>query len=206
MTSNRPLISESSFGPLLARFRHYSISKQIALSRGLAYGATWRFRGLSSGWPVVEPGVRLRRRNAVVEFGHLCKISRGVFLSANGRSPEAPAELRIGAQTRIWDFSRIAARTSITIGANCAISWNCTILDSDMHSISYDGQHWEDDTAPIAIADDVWIGCNAVILKNVTIGRGAVVAAGSVVTRDVPPHTLVAGVPAKPIREVAAWK
>lgn len=54
--------------------------------------------------------------------------------------------------------------------------------------------------APVAIGDGAWIGARSVILPGVTIGTGAVVAAGAVVTRDVPPNTIVAGIPAKPIR------
>jgi acetyltransferase-like isoleucine patch superfamily enzyme len=57
------------------------------------------------------------------------------------------------------------------------------------------------ETKPIIIEDDVWIGARATILGGVTIGKGAIVAAGAVVTKNVPPYTIVAGIPAKPIRE-----
>ena len=56
-------------------------------------------------------------------------------------------------------------------------------------------------SAPIIIKDNVWIGMSAIILKGVTVGEGAIVAAGSVVTKDVPPHTIVAGVPARVIKK-----
>ena len=56
--------------------------------------------------------------------------------------------------------------------------------------------------APIVIGDKVWIGANATVLPGVTIGKGAIVAAGAVVTRDVPPNTIVAGVPARVVREI----
>ena len=58
----------------------------------------------------------------------------------------------------------------------------------------------------VRIGDHVWIGASAVILKGVTIGENSVVAASAVVTEDVPPHMLVAGIPAKPIREIAGWE
>ncbi len=86
---------------------------------------------------------------------------------------------------------------SITIGKDVGLSHNVTLRDGDHHSVT--GQ--SSGTAPIVIGDHVWVGMNATILKGVTVGDGAVVAAGSVVTRDVPAHTLVGGVPAKVIRE-----
>jgi maltose O-acetyltransferase len=57
--------------------------------------------------------------------------------------------------------------------------------------------------APITIEDGAWLGSRATILPGVTVGAGAIVAAGAMVTKDVPPHTLVAGIPAKPRRELA---
>jgi acetyltransferase-like isoleucine patch superfamily enzyme len=60
-------------------------------------------------------------------------------------------------------------------------------------------------SAPIAIEDDVWIGCRATILKGVTIGKGSVVAAGAVVTKSCPHHSLIGGIPAKIIREGVVW-
>ena len=58
--------------------------------------------------------------------------------------------------------------------------------------------------APIVVGDGVWIGSGATLLAGVTVGAGAVVAAGAVVTRDVAPHTVVAGIPARPVRELAS--
>ena len=59
---------------------------------------------------------------------------------------------------------------------------------------------------PIKIGNHVWIGQRATVLKGVTIGDGAVIAAGSIVTRDVPPHSLVGGIPAKVLKENVEWK
>ena len=72
------------------------------------------------------------------------------------------------------------------------------VMDTDFHAI---GDHTQPGRAcPVVIEDDVWLAARVVVLKGVTIGRGAVVAAGAVVTKDVPPYTLVGGVPAKFIR------
>ena len=89
---------------------------------------------------------------------------------------------------------------SIYIGNGVIISENVVIRDSDIHSLEGFVNH-----KPIRIEDKVWIGTNAIILKGVTIGKGAVVAAGSVVTKDVPPNSLVGGNPARIIKENICW-
>lgn len=97
--------------------------------------------------------------------------------------------------------SRINCFNRIEIGDDCGIGDNVTIVDSDHHSI--DGAL---SIAPVQIGDHVWIGSNSMVLKGVTIGDGAVIAAGSVVTKDVPAHSLVGGVPAKVIKTNIRWK
>jgi len=98
---------------------------------------------------------------------------------------------------------RIAVYSRIKIGNNVAISENVTFRDSDNHVV--EGSK-NPATAPITIEDDVWIGINVTILKGVTVGAGAVIAANSLVNKDVPPRTLVAGVPAKVIKQDVRWK
>jgi acetyltransferase-like isoleucine patch superfamily enzyme len=104
--------------------------------------------------------------------------------------------LTIGDRTLFDGDSRVVCTTAVTIGSRVAIGWGCNILDSDFHSI--DGAPIR---APVVIGDDVWIGINATILKGVSVGDGAIVAAGAVVTRDVPANALVAGNPAVIVRE-----
>ena len=97
---------------------------------------------------------------------------------------------------------------SITIGYNVVISERVVLRDSDNHTIKNTVNGLSDKTrvtAPIVIEDHVWIGMNVVVLKGVTIGKGAIVAAGSVVNKDVPPHCLVGGVPAKVIKTEVSW-
>lgn len=74
-------------------------------------------------------------------------------------------------------------------------------MDRDYHKLNNDTEK----TSPIHIGNHCWIGCNCIVLKGVTIGDGAVVAAGSVVTKNIPPNTLVAGNPAKIIKENVSW-
>lgn len=97
--------------------------------------------------------------------------------------------------------SEIRCFDSITIGENVAIAKEVIIRDSDMHKVSNSVM-----TAPIVIGNHVWIGTRAMIMKGVTIGDGAIVAAGAVVTKDVPSNSIVAGVPAKVVKENISWE
>lgn len=91
----------------------------------------------------------------------------------------------------------------IKIGHGVAISKGVIIRDSDNHTINGNNEEVE---KPIIIGNHVWIGMRAIILKGVKIGNGAIIAAGAIVTKDVPEKTLVAGVPAKPIKENVIWE
>lgn len=113
-----------------------------------------------------------------------------------------PTHLSIGDNVSIGDRTELHVGDNLSIGDGTLIAWDCCIMDRDYHKIN----SMQEKTAPVIIGKDVWIGCNSLILKGVTIGEGSVVAAGSVVTHDVLPHSLVAGNPAKVIRENVQWK
>ncbi len=113
-------------------------------------------------------------------------------------------KLHIGDHTSINYATEISVEQSVEIGKYCQIAGETKIFDNNSHSI-----HWENDrrmnrndVAPVKIEDHVWIGMRSIILKGVTIGRGAVVAAGSVVTKDVPAMTVVGGNPAKVLKKI----
>lgn len=113
--------------------------------------------------------------------------------------------LEIGEQTYIGELNNIrAAGGKITIGKKCLISQQVTIVSSN-HEIKKDSyiidQPWTAHKKDIVIGDDVWIGAGAAIMPGVEIGKGAVIAARSVVTKNVLPYEVVAGVPAKKISE-----
>ena len=94
----------------------------------------------------------------------------------------------------------ITCGDKIEIGDHCLFANNVVIVDHD-HKLSENGLvKGEYSTSPVVIGNNVWCGSNAVILRGVHIGDGAVIAAGAVVRLDVPAHTLVAGVPARIIR------
>ncbi len=99
-------------------------------------------------------------------------------------------------------YCKIRCYDEITIGEGVAISENFTIWDSDAHQM----MNGSEPTQPIVIGDKVWIGTNVTVLKGVKIGDGCVIAAGSLVTKDVPANCLAAGVPAKVIKENVSWK
>lgn len=114
------------------------------------------------------------------------------------------ASLKIG-DSFINREVKIICNKSITIGDDCIIAMGSVIRDNDggNHQIFAPGY---ENAKPIKIGNHVWLGENVMVLKGVTIGEGAIVAASSLVTKDVPPHSLVAGSPAKVIRENVSWK
>ncbi len=91
---------------------------------------------------------------------------------------------------------------NIVIGDRVAIATGAVIVGQSDPNFSKLSRLYPDDSRPIVIEDDVWIGANAVILPGVTIGTQSIVASGAVVNRDVPPYTVVAGVPAKKIKDI----
>jgi acetyltransferase-like isoleucine patch superfamily enzyme len=99
------------------------------------------------------------------------------------------ASLFIGKGTYLNRNVHIITAESVTIGRGVKVGWDTVIMDTDLHGHS--GQPAR--ARPVVIDDDVWIGCRALILKGVHIGKGAIVGAGAIVTKDVPPLTVVAG-------------
>ena len=131
--------------------------------------------------------------------------------------------VKIGDRAYIGQGSSIISRNSVTIGNDVTVAWGVTIYDHNSHSFDWSQRarvvehfyhkygtescfadiDWDGvSSAPIVIEDRVWIGFDAVILKGVTIGEGAVVGARSVVSRNVEPYTVVAGNPAVLIRRL----
>jgi acetyltransferase-like isoleucine patch superfamily enzyme len=122
------------------------------------------------------------------DFGTTCiKINKG-------------ATLDIGEGTGITYRCLIEANSTIKIGRNVLIGFDSVIIDTDYHGI--ESRHDQVEPAPIIIEDDVWVGARCIILKGVTIGQGAVIGAGSIVTKDIPPHTLAMGTPAHVVKTI----
>lgn len=128
-------------------------------------------------------------------FAHGCDIC--VFENAG---------LTLGGNSYLNEGCEIRCKQRVTIGEDVAIARRVQIWDTDAHIlISEDGSK-NTVNSPVVIGNHVWVGTGTLILKGVTIGDGSVIAAGAVVNRDVPPHCLAAGVPAKVIKENIQWK
>lgn len=152
--------------------------------------------------------------------GSRIELGRGVGIISSSRrctsaTIHAPTRLRtfagnaailIGDGVTMNGTAITARSRTIRIGKGTMIGPNCVITDSDFHA------QWPPETRlttpacerdrDVTIGDDVWLGMRCIVLKGVTIGDGAIVAAGSVVTRDVPPATIVAGTPARVVRQL----
>ena len=114
----------------------------------------------------------------------------------------AVGDVIIGDHTRVGLHNTIIGPVTIGSHVNLAQGIIVTALNHNFADKNLRIDEQGVSTSPVTIGDDIWIGANAVILPGVTIGNHSVVAAGAVVTKDIPPHSLVAGVPAKKIKEL----
>lgn len=133
-------------------------------------------------------------------YGYHINMHSPVKLYADRKN----AKISIGDNTRIHGTC-IHAYQEITIGKNCLIAANCNIIDGNGHDLSFNNPsnriNTLGDSKTVVIKDNVWIGANSLILPGVTIGEGSVIAAGSVVTKDIPPLVIAGGNPAKVIKQ-----
>ena len=153
----------------------------------------------------VGPRVRAQGRLAVRNDGRMIIHERVQLVSTL-----VPIELvttpggtlEVGERTFVNYGTSIAATSRVTIGARCLLGTYNLLMDNDFHHPEPERRMARPDSAPIVLEDDVWLGARVIVLRGVTIGEGSAVAAGSIVTRDVPPRTLVAGAPAKVVRRL----
>lgn len=128
-----------------------------------------------------------------IHIGNNVIVRDGAWLACEGNH----ASLRLGSNTYVGHRSHLHSIDPVSIGERCVIADNVFIASTDHGRID---RHGVVGTGPVVIGDDVFLGQNAVVLGGVRIGNGATVAAGAVVTRDVEPGAVVAGVPARLLR------
>lgn len=144
----------------------------------------------------LDPDVHLLRYPRNIHLEDEVVIGRGSQLC-----PCNPkARIQIGKRTVVGAYNFIYASESITIGEDCLIAPFVYLVDSD-HARSREARMNAQGmiTSPITIGNDVWIGARVVVTRGVSVGDGAILAAGAVVNQDVPPYAIFAGVPAKQI-------
>jgi len=145
-------------------------------------------------------------------IGDHTRIMHGAYLNVNNygqftKSPQddenVPSKIEIGACSVIGAFACILGYGHVQIGNHVTVSNHCSIFGYD-HLFSDPQERIMDqgvEKKRTVVEDDVWIGANSVLLAGTTVGRGSVIGAGSVVTRDIEPFTVAAGNPALPIRK-----
>jgi acetyltransferase-like isoleucine patch superfamily enzyme len=163
---------------------------------------------------VIGEGVRANYRSLLARPPARLSIGTGSMVECRISVDNPRAIICIGRNTFVGNSHLVCAK-EIIIGDDVLIAWGCTFVDHNSHSVSWQERqndvrawrHGEKDwthvkMAPITICNKAWIGFNSIILKGVTVGEGAIVGAGSVVTRDVEPYTIVAGNPARAVRKL----
>lgn len=125
-----------------------------------------------------------------IEIGN-CALFSGVRLEV-----WPGARLTIGTGTYLNRNTEVVAARSVSIGRDCKIARDVLIMDTDQHPLP----GAELVVAPVTIGDRVWIGARAIILKGVQIGHDSVIGAGAIVTKSVPPHSVVVGTAARVVK------
>ncbi|HCO01211.1 MAG: acetyltransferase [Alteromonadaceae bacterium] len=189
-------------------FRTYKIAFKAFIRKLLQFRG---FTGAASA--VLYPSAKIINipgKSELISISSNSHILGELLVFAHGGKIVVGKDCYVGEGSKIWSAGHI------TIGNRVLISHNVNIFDSHTHPIRASERHEQFmniasvghpssidlNESPILIADDVWIGAMATILKGVTVGEGAIVGAAAVVTKDVPPWTIVAGNPAKIIREL----
>jgi acetyltransferase-like isoleucine patch superfamily enzyme len=163
--------------------------------------AKWSLRHVDE----IGTRVRLRGRPAVTNQGRMV-IGARVQLVSTIATLELVSEkgglLEIGERSLVNFGCSLVATELVRIGPRCQIGPYTMMLDNDFHRVEPERRLERPPSKPIVVGENVWIGARVILMAGVTVGDDSCIGAGSVVTADVPPRTLVAGVPARVIREL----
>ena len=186
----------------------HSISTWLSLLKAQLHTAWLRNSLRKSGKGVLlYPSINLRG-GKYISVGDMTVIGKNVILNAWDLIPGAQPSLIIGKNCDIGEYSHISCANSITIGNGVLMGRWITIVDNSHGHLCNEQKDMSPIMRPIEITkgicieDNVWIGDKATILPGVTIGKGSIVAANAVVTKDVPPYSISAGCPAKTVRTI----
>lgn len=181
----------------------------VSMGRGCTFVGGTQFRRTPGSRIEIGEGCRFLSSFA----SNLHGLNRPCMIST--LTPEA--EISIGSQSGM-SGTVISCALRVTVGKRVLLGANCSITDSNSHEIDFRarrGPPYPDDllpdgrmikNAPVEIGDDVFVGMHSIILKGVTIGQGSVVAAGSVVSKSIPPYCIAGGNPAKPIKPLPGFE
>lgn len=200
-------LQRSPFYHLYLAFVRYIYVIFFRRKKGLRVGSRLKLVGI--------PMVDIRGNASVTIEDNVTLNSSNREYHINMHSPvklyadKGEAKIHIGKNTRIHGTC-LHAYKHIKIGDNCLIAANTQIFDGNGHDLSFNNTanriNTEGDAQPIIIEDDVWIGINCIIVGGVTIGKGSIVGAGSIVTKSIPPFVVAAGNPAKVIKDIKCIK
>jgi acetyltransferase-like isoleucine patch superfamily enzyme len=163
---------------------HYELARRRAFAR----------------WPLHGNVLELLREERL-EVGEHVLFEPGVWLTA-----EAPGRIRIGGGTFLNLGVQVAAMDLVEIGEHCMLANGCFVTDANHRFDDLERPvPWQgfSSKGPTRLGDNVWLGANVVVTSGVTIGERCVVGANSVVTADLPPRSIAAGAPARPIGTVS---
>ncbi len=177
------------------------ITRGVRFLRGLWIARKFDTKGL------VDAGRRVKivKQNGEIHLDKYCRMGDDVHIAVIGDSPNRKAILRIGVDSGFSDRVKINVTDSVTIGKHCSIGWDCDLWDTSWHRIHFLDREPGPISRPVVIEDHVWIGSHTIVQRGVTIGANSVIAAGSVVIKDIPPNSFAGGVPAKVIKQIAGW-
>lgn len=174
---------------------YYKVFKRIKIGKKVKFNALPYLDCIKSASIEIGDNSTINSSN----YGYHINMHSPTKLVADGKG----AYIKIGRNSRIHG-SCIHAKASISIGENVLIAGNCQIMDSNAHTLSMDDPSKRidsmDEARPIVIEDNVWLGANVIVLPGTTIGEGSVIAAGSIVVKDIPSRVLAGGNPCKTIR------
>lgn len=180
------------------RLRERSLSIFLSPARK----AYWYLQGMEIGSGVSLPKLKITWPHQV-KIGNFCILEQEIYFKFDGIWQAGP-RICIGNDCFIGAYVEFNIRLGVVVGDDCLIASGCKFIDHDHGYSRLDipmNIQCNGAEMPIVLENNVWLGVNVVILKGVKIGQGAIVAAGSIVTKSIPRNEIWAGIPARKVSE-----